>query len=257
MYEYESEKKKQKDETIKSTATKSNHHDVLLEKAREIQKTSNQNSNYINFDWGKMTSHPTNGVASSKQGKSSGISALTTPDVPASQFDWGSISGYLSRDEIASMQQQGGVTEVISETLLAEPIKGSFICGSDKLSLPESARASSNPLFGRQLNIPNNLAESIQNGFGIDPQAIQLRESSKVAELGAKATAQGNTISFAPGQYNPDSKDGLKVLGHELNHVREQAQGKIKPNIEGTNIHFDPVHETYSDRVGELLLMAN
>ncbi|MCL2400645.1 MAG: DUF4157 domain-containing protein [Defluviitaleaceae bacterium] len=76
-------------------------------------------------------------------------------------------------------------------------------------------------------------------------------ESPEVAKMGAQATAQGNIIRFAPGQYNPNTIEGRRVLGHELNHVREQAQGKIKPNVEGTNIHFDPVNEAASDRAGE------
>ena len=103
----------------------------------------------------------------------------------------------------------------------------------------------------KTLNISGNLYDNIQDSFGIDPSKLSLQESPEVSKMGAKATAQGNSIRFAPGEYKPNTKDGLKILGHELNHVREQAQGKIKPNVEGTNIHFDPSNEASSDRAGE------
>jgi len=104
---------------------------------------------------------------------------------------------------------------------------------------------------GKKLKLPGELSENIENSFGLDPNKISFRESSDVAKMGAKATAQGNVVSFALGEFNPDTKEGRKVLGHELNHVREQAQGKIKANVEGTNIHFDPSNEAASDRAGD------
>ncbi|MCL2399592.1 MAG: DUF4157 domain-containing protein [Defluviitaleaceae bacterium] len=143
----------------------------------------------------------------------------------------------------------------ISEHYLAKRVQDSNGTDISRLSLLESPEMQLtgmlNPYSDRELDLPESLAESIQGGFGIDMSKLSLLESPEIADMGAKATAQGNVIRFAPGEFKPDTTEGLKILGHELNHVREQAQGKIKPNVEGTNIHFDPVNEAASDRVGD------
>jgi hypothetical protein len=54
-----------------------------------------------------------------------------------------------------------------------------------------------------------------------DGQASQLN-----AQLGAEAFATGNDIFFREGQYNPDSRQGQELLGHELTHVIQQRGGK-------------------------------
>ncbi|MCL2399589.1 MAG: DUF4157 domain-containing protein [Defluviitaleaceae bacterium] len=144
------------------------------------------------------------------------------------KIDWAEASGYYKKRKNSVPLQGKGLGSELYESL--------------QTSISDS---------GKKLDIPENLTESIQSGFGIDATKLSLRESSEVAKMGAQATAQGNVIRFAPGQYNPDTTEGQRILGHELNHVREQAQGKVKPNIEGTDIHFDPMNEAASDRAGE------
>jgi hypothetical protein len=108
-----------------------------------------------------------------------------------------------------------------------------------------------NPYSGRKLDISDELSANIQDGFGIDTSKLSLLESPDVAEFGAIATAQGNVIRFAPRYYQPDTMVGLKILGHELNHVRDQALGKVHANIEGTNINLDSAFESSSDYAGD------
>ena len=117
---------------------------------------------------------------------------------------------------------------------------------------PEEVEAMRNvsPFLGRELDVPENLSERIQDSFGINSNEISLLESPDVATMGARATAQGNVIRFAPGEYRPDTVAGLEIIGHELNHVREQAEGNVSANVEGTNFHIDPIHESSSDSVG-------
>ncbi len=45
----------------------------------------------------------------------------------------------------------------------------------------------------------------------------------------ATACTYGNDIYFAPGAYDPDSRTGLEVLGHELAHVLQQRAGRVHP----------------------------
>lgn len=41
-------------------------------------------------------------------------------------------------------------------------------------------------------------------------------------KLGANAFTVGNDIAFAPGKYNPSTRDGKKLLAHELTHTLQQ-----------------------------------
>lgn len=43
-------------------------------------------------------------------------------------------------------------------------------------------------------------------------------------ELGARAFTYGRHIFFAAGQYNPDARDGLELLAHELTHTIQQSE---------------------------------
>ena len=143
-------------------------------------------------------------------------------------INWAEASGYYKKRKKSEPLQGKGLENNLADALQSEKLNS-----------------------GKKLDIPEHLNEKIQDSFGIDVTKISLLEAQEVAEMGAKATAQGNIIRFAPGQYSPDTTEGQKLLGHELNHVREQAQGKISSNIEGTNIHFDPVNEASCDRAGE------
>jgi hypothetical protein len=107
------------------------------------------------------------------------------------------------------------------------------------------------PYSGRSLGMSAKLAKSIHDSFGIAANELCLRESSEVSKMGALATAQGNVIRFAPGNYRPNTGTGLALLGHELLHVREQAMGGIGVNVGKTGIYFNSESEARSDSVGE------
>ncbi|MCL2399306.1 MAG: DUF4157 domain-containing protein [Defluviitaleaceae bacterium] len=200
------------------------------------------------------------------KGLGSNLPNYASSHVP-NKINWAEASGYYKKQKKSEPLQGKGLGNNLP--------KYDSSCVPDKINWAEASgyykkRKKSEPLQGKgleiestdvlesdksdsskKLDIPENLSQKIQDSFGIDTSKISLLESPEVAKMGAKATAQGNEIRFAPGEYNPDTTEGLKILGHELNHVREQATGNIQANVEGTNIHFDPVHEASSDRVGE------
>ena len=119
-------------------------------------------------------------------------------------------------------------------------------------NLPFSAsrqRAVSDPYAGTRLHVSDMLAGRIRDSFGIDAGELHLRESPEVAKMGARATAQGNAIRFAPGAFSPDTFTGLSILGHELAHVREHARGNIR--APGPGIYRDAGHEARSNETGK------
>ena len=67
----------------------------------------------------------------------------------------------------------------------------------------------------------------IQRAFGRDFDDVRIHRDSDLApRLGARAFTFGSDIHFAPGEYRPQSTEGLHVLGHELAHV-VQGDGEV------------------------------
>lgn len=54
------------------------------------------------------------------------------------------------------------------------------------------------------------------------PEASILNQS-----LGARAFTHGNNVFFNSGEYNPGSRDGKRLLAHELTHVVQQRHGTL------------------------------
>jgi hypothetical protein len=114
-------------------------------------------------------------------------------------------------------------------------------------STPKNVRV--NPYSGTPLHVSALLSDQIKDSFGIKTNELCLLESPEVSQMGARATAQGNVIRFAPSEFQPDTHMGRTVLGHELSHVREQALGSV--HAPRGSIFKDQTHEALSNRTGE------
>ena len=64
------------------------------------------------------------------------------------------------------------------------------------------------------------LREKFEPGFGADFSNIRISRGHIPQELGVQAEAQGTDILL-------DESAGMDVLGHELAHVVQQAQGRV------------------------------
>ena len=81
--------------------------------------------------------------------------------------------------------------------------------------------------------IPDAVKQRMENSFGTDFSSVRVHpDSSKAPEVGALAYTQGTDIHFAPGQFKPDTTAGQELLGHELTHVVQQAEGRVQPTTE-------------------------
>lgn len=75
--------------------------------------------------------------------------------------------------------------------------------------------------------------QKMSTAFNEDFSNVSINEnSSKAKELNALAFTQGDTISFAPGQYDPNSQKGQELLGHELTHVVQQRENRVQPTTQ-------------------------
>ena len=94
--------------------------------------------------------------------------------------------------------------------------------------------------------LPDNLKSGMENlsGYSMDDVKVH-RNSAKPAQLQAHAYAQGTDIHLGPGQE--------KHLPHELGHVVQQKQGKVKPTTQlkgKVNINDDAGLEKEADVLG-------
>ncbi|MCD8184817.1 MAG: DUF4157 domain-containing protein [Bacteroides sp.] len=115
-------------------------------------------------------------------------------------------------------------------------LKGKFVAQRDededdllqgKFEQPVQAKSEN------QTGIPDNVRQRMEDSFGTDFSSVRVHpESSKAPEVGALAYTQGTDIHFAPGQFKPDTSTGQQLLGHELAHVIQQAEGRVQPTTE-------------------------
>lgn len=75
--------------------------------------------------------------------------------------------------------------------------------------------------------LPDDVRARMEAALGADFSAVRIHEGPQASALGALACTQGTDIYFAPGQYDPVSPHGQELLGHELAHVVQQAQGRV------------------------------
>lgn len=67
----------------------------------------------------------------------------------------------------------------------------------------------------------------MSSAFNTDFSSVRVHEGPQAQSVGALAYAQGTDLHFAPGQYQPESERGRELIGHELAHVVQQAQGRV------------------------------
>lgn len=100
--------------------------------------------------------------------------------------------------------------------------------------------------------LPNQLKAGIESLSGMSMDHVKVHyNSDQPAQLNAHAYAQGSDIHVAPGQE--------KHLPHEAWHVVQQAQGRVKPNIQmksGMAINDDAGLEVEADIMGARALQG-
>lgn len=93
--------------------------------------------------------------------------------------------------------------------------------------------------------IPEDLLARMEEAFGADLSAVRVHQGAEAQALGARAYAQGTDLHFAPGEFDPDSVRGQELIGHELAHVVQQAEGRVQEtaSVNGAAINDDPALE--------------
>ena len=95
------------------------------------------------------------------------------------------------------------------------------------------------PASGAGKPMPAPVQAKMEQSFGTDFSAVRIHEGPQAGAVGALAYAQGTDIHFAPGQYDPGSERGQQLLGHELAHVVQQAQGRVRGQTQLAGVAVD------------------
>jgi Domain of unknown function (DUF4157) len=104
--------------------------------------------------------------------------------------------------------------------------------------------------MGRPL--PEAVQQKMESFFGANFADVRVHVGPEAPAIGALAFTLGSNIYFAPGQYDPATPRGQQLLGHELAHVVQQRQGRVRnPFGAGIAVVQDPGLEAEADRMGQ------
>lgn len=99
--------------------------------------------------------------------------------------------------------------------------------------------------------LPAAVLAKMETAFGADFSGVRIHEGPQAARIGALAFTTGTDIYFAPGRYQPDTLQGQQLLGHELTHVIQQRQGRVRaPMGADLAVVQDQMLEAEADRMG-------
>src|SRR5690606_39901102 len=81
--------------------------------------------------------------------------------------------------------------------------------------------------FTPWLIVTKNVVEFFKASMGYDFSRLNIHTQQQAAstaqEIHARAFTWRDHIAFAPGEYQPDTSNGLHLLAHELTHVVQQG----------------------------------
>ena len=112
---------------------------------------------------------------------------------------------------------------------------------------PSPARADA-----RTLAVPRPFLQSMSDALDHDVRGVQFFESRAPERLGARAFARAREVHFAPGEFDLDTHEGRRVVGHELAHVVQQARGRVASTgtLDGMAVNDSETLERDADRIG-------
>jgi len=125
---------------------------------------------------------------------------------------------------------------------------------SDPLNKTPKIENSSLQKNTNNTGMPEDIQAKMESALNTGFSGVKIHPNSqKATDLGALAYTQGNDIYFAPGKYEPGSRAGQELLGHELAHVVQQREGRVKTTLQmqGVSINDDPALEKEADIQGQ------
>jgi hypothetical protein len=98
--------------------------------------------------------------------------------------------------------------------------------------------------------LPAPLRARMEAALGADFSSVRVHIGPQAGRLGALAFTMGNDLYFAAGQFQPDTQRGQQLIGHELAHVVQQRQGRVRADGNGVTLVHNQALEAEADRLG-------
>lgn len=99
--------------------------------------------------------------------------------------------------------------------------------------------------------LPSLVRSKMERALGTDLSRVRVHQGEEAESVGALAYTRGTDLHFQRGAYDPTSTPGQRLLGHELAHVVQQAQGRVaSPAGAGAPINDDPRLEAEAEAAG-------
>ena len=150
----------------------------------------------------------------------------------------------------------------------AEPARSPRPAASGGIQLEKAARLGHNfaklpthPIASRHADppkaggggspLPSLVRSKMERALGTDLSRVRIHQGEEAESVGALAYTRGTDLHFQRGAYDPTSAPGQRLLGHELAHVVQQAQGRVaSPSGAGAPINDDPRLEAEAEAAG-------
>ncbi len=101
--------------------------------------------------------------------------------------------------------------------------------------------------------LPEPVRSKMEHALGTDFSDVRIHQDDNPASIGATAYAQGHNIHFRPGKFQPNSRAGQRLIGHELTHVVQQRARRVTaPQGKRAPINSHTGLEREADILGEM-----
>ena len=143
----------------------------------------------------------------------------------------------MEEEPVQKMEQEESVQMMEKEPIQKmedeEQIQAKSNTTSPKTAAPQVANQLRQSK-GKGSALPKDTQAEMETPFGVDFSQVKIHNDSKSIEmnkdLGAQAFTHGKDVYFNQGKFSPTSKDGKKLLAHELTHVVQQNSNELSKN---------------------------
>jgi ribosomal protein S18 acetylase RimI-like enzyme len=143
----------------------------------------------------------------------------------------------------------GGFSRIVQPRLAGTPGIAQPNAHGSAVQLPDRLADFRTGGSGRPL--PEPVRQKMEGFFGADFSDVRVHVGPEAPAIGALAFTLGSNLYFAPGQYDPGTPHGQRLLGHELTHVVQQRAGRVRnPFGSGVAVVQDPLMEAEAERMG-------
>ncbi|MCG8330291.1 MAG: DUF4157 domain-containing protein [Chitinophagales bacterium] len=141
--------------------------------------------------------------------------------------------------KLQKMEEEGNEKEVIQKSIFESKHRSNdaLIQRKGGEEVDPSLEMQLNNSRGSGQTLDDQTRSTMEQGFNTDFRNVKVHTDENAVQMNHKLNAQaftsGNDIYFNQGKYDPNTKDGNRLLAHELTHVIQQnGNGSLKSRVQ-------------------------